>query len=97
MRVTIREGLTGDLPVIHSLTVDAFRNAEHTSGTEQFITDALRHSGQLTLSLVAVDQDEVIGHVAISAVTLSNGTTGWYGLGPIAVSAGRQREGICRF
>jgi len=48
----------------------------------------------LTLSLVAVDGDTIVGHVAISPVTISSGAAGWYGLGPISVLPNRQRQGI---
>src|ERR1700749_3504376 len=84
-QVTIRPESGSDVAAIHLLTKEAFRHAEHSSFTEQFITDALRESGMLTISLVAIDRDEVIGHVAISPVDLSDGTSGWYGLGPVAV------------
>jgi putative acetyltransferase len=94
MRIFIREETTDDIDAIHSLTEEAFRDAEHSSHTEQFINDSLRDSGHLSLSLVAVHRDKVVGHVAISPVTLSDATPGWYGLGPVAVLPMRQREGI---
>jgi putative acetyltransferase len=76
-QVTIRPESGSDVTAIHLLTKEAFRNAEHSSFTEQFITDALRKSGKLTISLVAVDHNEVIGNVAISPVALSDGSSGW--------------------
>jgi predicted N-acetyltransferase YhbS len=63
--------------------------------------DALRDAGQLALSLVAVeasgDADTVIGHVALSPVTLTptpDGGPDWYGLGPLAVVPERQGQGV---
>jgi predicted N-acetyltransferase YhbS len=94
MAISVRPESAEDIGAIHSLTREAFRNAEHTSSREQFITDALRNAGKLTISLVAVDQGEIVGHLAMSPVTLSDGTAGWYGLGPVAVSPARQSEGI---
>ncbi len=94
MTISVRSETRDDIAAIHSLTEEAFRHAEHTSHTEQFITDALRNSGQLTISLVAIDQDQIVGHVAISPVALSDRTVGWYGLGPVAVSHSRRGEGI---
>jgi predicted N-acetyltransferase YhbS len=94
MRISIRQETAEDIAAIHSLTEEAFRDVEHSSHTEQYINDALRNSGQLTLSLVAVEQEKVVGHVAISPVTLSDTTSDWYGLGPVAVSPTRQCEGI---
>lgn len=92
--LTIRNEQVADVDVISRLTEAAFQSAPHTSHTEQFIVDALRRCGQLTISLVAVDGDAIVGHVAISPVTLSSGATGWYGLGPISVSPNRQGLGI---
>lgn len=92
-QVTIRPESGSDVAAIHLLTKEAFRHAEHSS-SEQFITDALRESGMLTMSLVAIDHNNVVGHVAISPVTLSDGTSGWYGLGPVAVLPQRQGRGI---
>ncbi|WP_109126431.1 N-acetyltransferase [Dyella sp. C11] len=94
MTLFIRPETTADIVAIHALTTEAFRHAAHTSHTEQFINDALREAGQLTLSLVADDKGEVVGHVAISPVTLSDGSHGWYGLGPVSVLPERQSEGI---
>lgn len=36
----------------------------------------------------------IVGHVAFSPVTVSDGSAGWYGLGPISVDPARQGEGI---
>ena len=46
------------------------------------------------LSLVAEAQDDPIGHAAFSPVTISDGSEGWYGLGPVSVIPSRQGEGI---
>lgn len=90
----IRNELPGDVDFIALLTEAAFANAPHTSHTEQFIVAALRRAGQLSISLVAMEGDELVGHVAVSPVTLSSGETGWYGLGPISVRPDRQGHGI---
>lgn len=70
---------------IHDVTAEAFLNAPHADHTEQFIVDALRRAGALTISQVAKVDEEIIGHVAISPVTLSTGAADWFGLGPISV------------
>jgi putative acetyltransferase len=36
----------------------------------------------------------VLGHIAFSPVTISDGTPDWYGLGPLSVLPERQRRGI---
>jgi putative acetyltransferase len=94
MPVLIRPETPADIPAIFSLTEAAFRTAAHSAGTEQFVVNALRRSGALTVSLVAESDDTVIGHVAVSPVTVSDGAPGWYGLGPISVVPEQQRTGI---
>jgi len=72
----------------------AFLNALHTSHSEQFILRALRNAGKLTVSLVAEFERVMVGHAAASPVSISDGTTDWYGLGPISVMPEHQRRGI---
>jgi putative acetyltransferase len=94
MNLRIRDETTLDVPAITALTEAAFLNAPHTAHTEHLIVNALRRAGQLTLSLVAEQAGAVVGHVALSPVTVSDGTPGWYGLGPISVLPALQGQGI---
>jgi putative acetyltransferase len=94
MPVLIRPESPADAPAIFAVTEAAFRSAAHSAGTEQFIVNALRRAGALTVSLVAEVDGSVIGHVAISPVTVSDGAPGWYGLGPISVLPLHQRSGV---
>lgn len=94
MPINIRNELPQDICLIEVVTVAAFKEAPQTSHTEQFIVNALRKSDALTISLVAEDDDQVIGHVAVSPVTISDGSEHWYGLGPISVLPERQGQGI---
>jgi len=45
---------------------------------------------------VAVVDGKIVGHVALSPVAISDGSTGWYGLGPVAVMRSHQNRGIGR-
>ncbi len=94
MNYTIRPESCKDRASIHALTEAAFRDAPHSSHTEQFIVDALRSRGELSLSLVAEKDGQVVGHIALSPVTISDGSTGWFGVGPISVLPGCQGQGI---
>ncbi len=94
MNIEIRPEIAADVAAIEAVTISAFLHAPHTSHTEHFIVDALRRAGQLTVSLVASADGVIVGHVAISPVTISDGATGWYGLGPISVAPEYQRRGI---
>lgn len=95
MSLRIRAELRADEQAIGAVTRAAFLEAEHAGHNEQDIVRALRRSGALSLSLVAVDESgEIVGHVAISPVTISDGSRDWYGLGPISVRPAMQRRGV---
>lgn len=94
MGFLLRQETPADIPAIHALTQAAFLDAPHAAHTEHFIVDALREAGALSMSLVAEDGGVVVGHVAVSPVSVPGAASGWYGLGPISVAPGRQRQGI---
>jgi putative acetyltransferase len=48
----------------------------------------------LTVSLVAEMDGRVVGHIAFSPVVMSDGSPGWYGLGPVSVLPEYQAQGI---
>jgi putative acetyltransferase len=90
----IRPETPADAAAIATVTTAAFLNAPHTAHTEAFIVNALRRAGALSVSLVAEQGDELVGHVATSPVLVSDGTPGWHGLGPISVLPALQGQGI---
>lgn len=94
MPLSIRPETPGDIAVIHALTREAFLTAEHTSHTEHYIVDALRDRAKLALSLVAEENGEIVGHIAVSPVSMSDGSEGWYGLGPVSVRPAWQGRGV---
>jgi putative acetyltransferase len=94
--VLIRPERPDDDAAIDRLTTAAFEPQWFSDGSEAPIIRALRASGDLTLSLVAEDDGDVIGHAAFSPVTIDGSHDGWFGLGPIAVRLDRRRQGIGR-
>jgi predicted N-acetyltransferase YhbS len=93
----IRAERSADIHAIRDVTTAAFKAAEHSSGTEASIVDALRVADALTISLVAVEGGDVVGHVAFSPVTIDSDVashTGWFGLGPVSVRPDCQGSGI---
>jgi putative acetyltransferase len=76
------------------VTVAAFKTLGISNHTEQFIIEALRAANALTISLVAEVDGRVVGHIAFSPLTISDGTRNWYGLGPVSVLPEYQRQGI---
>jgi putative acetyltransferase len=93
-KIIIRCETDADIDAIRDVTVSAFRTLEISSHTEQFIIAALRTAKSLTVSLVAEVDGRVVGHIAFSPVTISDGTRNWYGLGPVSVLPEYQRQGI---
>lgn len=94
---TIRAELPADEQAIHVLTAKAFAPMSFSDGSEAPILRALRRSGELSLSLVALaEEGEIVGHVAFSPVTINDLHNGWFGLGPISVDPAVQRAGIGR-
>lgn len=90
----IRNETPGDFAAIGAITAAAFAPLAISSHTEQFIVEALRTAGALSVSLVAEVDGEVLAHVAFSPVAIADGSTGWYGLGPVSVRPDCQRQGI---
>lgn len=93
-KILIRDEARHDAEVIAEVTVAAFDSLEISNHTEQFIVEALRSAGALTVSLVAEVDGHVVGHIAFSPVTISDGSNNWYGLGPVSVLPLYQRMGI---
>lgn len=92
----IRDEANADIEAIAAVTEAAFATLEISQHTEQFIVAALRAAGALAVSLVAELDGRVVGHIAFSPVAMSDGTPGWYGLGPLSVLPEYQRRGIGR-
>lgn len=91
MPLILREEAEGDHAGIAAVTTAAFGGPG-----EAGLVEALRSAGALTLSLVAVAEGEVVGHVAFSPVTIvgDGGTYGAIGLAPMAVAPGWQGRGV---
>lgn len=90
----IRPESPADAEAVSILVEAAFANADHSDGTEAAIVGRLREAGALAVSLVAADHIGIIGHVALSPVTIDGADPGWLGLGPIAVKPDRQGQGV---
>lgn len=94
LKLKLRNETDADVSAISEVTVAAFKTLEISNHTEQFIIVALRAAKALTISLVAEVDGRVIGHIAFSPVTTSDGTPNWYGLGPVSVMPEYQRQGV---
>jgi len=90
----IRAETDADVTAITEVTVAAFKSLEISGHTEQFIVETLRAANALSVSLVAEIDGRVLGHIAFSPLTISDGTQNWFGLGPVSVLPELQRQGI---
>lgn len=90
----IRAEQPGDHATIAEVIARAFADVVYSDQSEARIVAALRDAGALSLSLVAEDSAEIVGHIAFSAVTVDGESVRWFGLGPVSVRPDRQRRGI---
>lgn len=90
----IRNETLLDSEAITEVTRAAFRTLAISNQTEHFIIQALRKANALTLSLVAEIGGQVVGHIAFSPVTISDGSPNWHGLGPVSILPEYQKQGI---
>lgn len=86
----IRPETEQDQLPIHRVNAEAFETE-----TEATLVDALRNSGIPLISLVAEQDDTVVGHVLFSPMTDAQGNhVPIAGLAPVAVAPGHQKQGI---
>ena len=89
-RFSIRASLPEDLTAIISLTDDAFGQPD-----EGRIVDCLHEDGESLLSLVAVIDGNIAGHIQFFSIdTISATPARFAGLGPMSVTSGLQKTGI---
>ncbi len=82
----IRAETPADIPAIHALVAAAF-----PTPAEAGLVDAVRVDGDAVISLVAVLDGEVCGHVLFSRMRSPDRTLG---LAPVATAEGRRRKGV---
>ncbi len=94
MTSLIRPEEPQDGEAIYDLTRRAFAPMPFAAGDEQDLVNVLRNAGALSLSLVAEQNGEIIGHIALSPATHESGDGDWFVLGPISVDPALQKKGV---
>lgn len=91
----IREANIKDAEGIKSLYLQAFDNSE-SELVSNFAVNLLHEKSTINIiSLVAIDNDEIIGHIAFSPVFLDNTNKHFgYILAPLAVLPTHQKNGV---
>jgi putative acetyltransferase len=81
-----RDEQVADRAAIHEVVKAAFGRRG-----EADLVDRLREDGSVAISLVALDDEEIVGHILLSKMEAPFAALG---LAPLAVSPGRQHSGI---
>jgi len=88
--VTIRPERADDAAAIHATHCAAF-----PTDAEAKLVDLLRENGHASVSFIAEEDDQIVGHVLFSPVAIdSDAGAGGLGLAPVAVVPARQRRGL---
>lgn len=93
----IRSEHKNDVDRISKIQFAAFNGHPIHAGaapTEHLIVERLRAADALILSLLAEENGEALGHIAISPTTVGDCNQGWYLLGPVGVIPDKQRQGV---
>ncbi len=90
----IRQERIDDYQEVHNLVKSAFENAEHTDNNEHNLVEKLRKSEGFIkeLSLVAEEDDKIIGHVIYTKAMIGNETA--LALAPLSVLPTAQKKGV---
>lgn len=90
----IRTETRDDHAAIDELLAAAFADMPGGGQVERRIASALRDDEAMSLCLVADIDGRIAGCAMFSPVSIGDGATDWYGLGPVAVSPQDQRHGV---
>ncbi|WP_284744359.1 GNAT family N-acetyltransferase [Amycolatopsis sp. RTGN1] len=92
----IRRETPADRTTVYAIHSEAFRREPGVTPVEAPLVDELRADGDLldALSLVAVRDGELAGHVCCSRARVGEDTTSAVGLGPLGVLPGHQAAGV---
>jgi putative acetyltransferase len=91
--IEVRTEKPEDLAAIREVHLQAFS----PSPNEAYLVDLLRRAGKAPISLLAVSEGQIVGHVLFSPVTIDPaplGTVHGLGLAPVGVLPAFQRQGV---
>lgn len=83
-----------DFHDIGRVTAEAFAPMPFGNGTEAQLIESLRAAGALTVSLVAIMDEALVGHISFSPVMINDRPGNWYQLSPLSVIPPLQRRGV---
>ncbi|HLF84512.1 MAG TPA: N-acetyltransferase [Blastocatellia bacterium] len=87
--IQIRNEAPDDYPAVHELNERAFGGP-----AEARLVDMLRAANKALISLVALHENRIVGHILFSPVTVAEATENAVGLAPMSVLPEFQNRGI---
>ncbi|MEM1484573.1 N-acetyltransferase [Oscillospiraceae bacterium PP1C4] len=98
MKTLIRQEEPQDFDTVREVVRSAFATSPHTDGNEHNLVEKLRNSDAFIpkLSLVAILDDKIVGHLMMTMVTIENDeeTVDSLGLAPLSVLPEYQNRGV---
>lgn len=98
MEINIRQEVQADYPIVFNLIEQAFRNELLSDKKEQFLVERLRKSDSFIseLSLVAEVNNEIVGYILLSKISITTDIESItsLALAPVAVLPTFQKKGI---
>lgn len=98
MQVTIRQENKNDYLEVFNVIKEAFKNEKDSDYKEQYLVENLRKSNAFIpeLSLVAVDNNKIVGHILLTKIKIENNQTSFdsLALAPVSVLPEFQKKGI---
>ena len=89
MDISLRKERTDDIEAIDQLNREAFNSTD-----EPKLVKLLRGRDELLVSLVAVGDAKIVGHVCASPVKVDGHDYSIAGIGPLAVNESHRKQGI---
>lgn len=98
MQIYIKKEVAKDRDIVYNLIKNAFKSAEHSDGDEQNLVNRLRNSDNYIpeLSLVAVDNENIVGHIMFTKISIvdDNKSNESLCLAPLSILPSYQGQGI---
>ena len=98
MKITLRQEVLADHGAVFKIIESAFENEAYSDHKEQFLVEKLRSSEVFIpeLSIVAVDGNEIVGHILLTKILIRNENEAFesLALAPVSVKPNYQKRGI---
>jgi len=98
MDMIIRQELTADYQTTEAIVKSAFLNEAYSDHQEHLLVQRIRQTDAFIpeLSLVAIQQDELVGHILLSKIHILDGDKAVesLALAPVSVAPSHQKMGI---